>query len=123
MRMLAEEVLPTCSMLKKIWSPGIPGSFRQREDHVLVGLVRHHQIDSVDQRPAGSVRIRQLRQLAHHLLQIAGDQRLHLRPVNRDVVVELRVRPDDRVHFRPGAAGIGLENLDVRRRPFGRRAR
>ena len=38
---------------------------------------------------------------------------MHLRAEHRDVVVEGRVRPDDRVHLADRAAGVGLHQVDV----------
>ena len=52
-------------------------------------------------------------QLAHHLLEVALDQRLDLGAVDGEVVVELGVGPDDRVDLADRAARVGLDDLDV----------
>src|ERR1039458_8813561 len=63
--------------------------------------------------PPGAVRARSS---PHHLGQVGFDERFHLRPIDGDVVVELGVGPDDRVHLADRAAGIDLHDLDVGRR-------
>src|SRR5205823_6748558 len=85
------------------------------DDHRLVRLVRHDEVDGLQQAAAAAVGIRQRGQLADHLREVALHERLHLGTVHGDVVVEVRIRPDDRVHLAHGAAGVGLEVFYVGR--------
>src|SRR5207237_7815181 len=81
-------------------------------DHRLVGLVRHDEVDGL-QHGAVAVGIRQRAQLVDHLGEVALHQRLHLGAVHGDVVVELGIGPDDRVHLAHGPAGVSLVVLHV----------
>src|SRR5450755_284482 len=90
--------------------PSLPG---QVEDHRLVGLVRDDQLDALQQRPAWVVRIALGAELVDHLGQVALHQGLDLGTVYGDVVVELRVRRDDRVDLTSRPARVGLHNLYV----------
>ena len=65
--------------------------------------------------PPAAVGVRQRRSSSIIWVEVALGERLHLRPVDGDVVVELRVGPDDRVHLADRAAGVGLQVLDVGR--------
>ena len=85
--------------------------------------MRDDQVHGVQQRGAGhAVRVRQSAHLVQHLAQVALGERADLGPVDGDVVVELRVGPDDRVHLRHGPAGISLQHLDIRGGAGGRGA-
>ncbi len=100
-----------------------PGGLGQGHHHVLVGLVGDHQFDGIQQGTGGlSVGVWLRDELADHLRQVAPRQGLHLGPVHGNVVVEFRVRPDDGVHLRPGAAGVGLHHFDIGRGAGGSRA-
>ena len=84
--------------------------------------MRNDQVDGVEQVPGSAVRRGERPQLVDHLQQVATRQGFHLRPVDRDVVVELDVRPDDRVDLTGRAAREGLQILDIRRLPVRRDA-
>ena len=90
-----------------------PGGAGQLDDHRLVGLVRHDQVDAVQQGGRHAVRIGLGLQLVDHLLEVPAGQRPDLGTVDGDVVVELRVRPDDRVDLADRSARVGLQHLDV----------
>ena len=87
--------------------------------HGLVRLVRHDQVDALQERRRDPVRVRERLELVDHLHQVAAGQRLDLRPVDGDVVVEVGVRPDDRVDLAHRTAGVGLHELDVGRLAVG----
>src|SRR5439155_946777 len=75
-----------------------------------------------DGRAAPPVGMGESLELRDHLQEVALHERLDLGPVDGDVVVELRVRPDDRVRLAHRPARVGLEPLDVGRRAGRRRA-
>src|SRR6266850_1492848 len=75
------------------------------------------RVEPHDDVAADGAGIWQRGQLADHLREVALHERLHLGAVHGDVVVEVWVWPDDRVHLAHGAAGVGLEVLDVGRGP------
>ena len=75
--------------------------------------MRDDQLDALQQRPAWVVGIALGAELVDHLGQVAPDQGLDLGAVYGDVVVELRVRPDDRVDLTSRPARVGLHDLHV----------
>jgi hypothetical protein len=92
------------------------GSGRQFHHHRAIRLVWHHQVDRIKYRASGIVRIARDAQLLHHLREVASHERLHFRPVDGDAVVELGIRPDDRIDLLERAARVSLEGLDIGRR-------
>ena len=80
------------------------------------------QLDGIEQRATPAIGMGKGRQLCDHLLHVAFDQRPNIRAVDRHVVVEIGIWPDDRLDLAHRAARIGLEDLDVWRRPRRRRA-
>ena len=70
--MLADDVLPTFSMLKYSWSAVQPGVVGQLDHHGLVGLVGHDQVDAVQQRRRLAVRVGLVLQLIDHLQRGSG---------------------------------------------------
>src|SRR5262249_52949095 len=51
-----------------------------------------------------------------HLVHVALYQGTDVGAVDGHVVIEFRIRPDDRIHLAHGTAGVGLGDLDVGRR-------
>ena len=67
------------------------GGFRQGKHHVLICLMRNHQVDGINKRLAITIRSWELGKFTHHLLQISCYEGLNLWPIDGDVVVEFRV--------------------------------
>ena len=87
--------------------------------HRLVGLVGDDELDAREERVLDAIWVGEHAELTNHLLKVAAGQRLDLRTVDGDVVVESGVGPDDRVHLGRWTARVGLHELDVRRLALG----